>query len=203
VPPGGANPPDIYDPTDAAYAAARLLCANGAEGGADLPAAVFAFNHSDSYVAQVLSLAQSYGHAQAQTVAAGTPGGIAVDWAFTQIGTPYIWRGETPGVGFDCSGLVQAAYAAAGIAIACTSEAQWSGLPHVPLDQLQPGDLVFFNPNEFIPGPSGHVGIYIGSGEMVDAPHTGANVRVEQLADWPTPMSAARPAALSAATGSS
>lgn len=101
-------------------------------------------------------------------------------------GTPYRWGVETPGVGFDCSGLTQAAYAAAGIVILRTSEAQWSALPHVPLDQLEPGDLVFFGPGEFLAGLPGHVGIYTGSGEMVDAPHTGATVRIEKLPAWPT-----------------
>ena len=60
VPPGGATPPSPYDPTDAVYAAARLLCADGASGGADLSGAVYAYNHSAAYVAQVLALAQSY-----------------------------------------------------------------------------------------------------------------------------------------------
>ena len=63
----------------------------------------------------------------------------------------------------------------------------------MPLDQIQPGDLVFFNPGELLAGLPGHVGIYIGSGEMIDAPHTGATVRIENLANWPTPMGAARP----------
>ena len=181
VPPGGVSPPDIYDPTDAAYAAARLLCANGAEGGADLPAAVFAFNHSDSYVAQVLALAQSYSQAQAQTVAAGTAGGIAVDWALAQVGTPYIWGGETPGVGFDCSGLVQAAYQVAGITLPRVAQDQFDAGPQLPPGTpLEPGDLVFFGGSD---STVGHVGIYVGTegaqAMMVDAPHTGADVRVE------------------------
>ncbi len=196
VPPGGATPPSPYDPTDAVYAAARDLCTNGAQGGADIPGAVFAYNHSRAYVAEVLSYAASYA-APAPALAATGPSPTAaeaVSYALDQIGTPYRWGGETPGVGFDCSGLTQAAYAAAGIVIPRTSEAQWSALPHVPLDQLQPGDLVFFDPGEFLAGLPGHVGIYIGSGEMVDAPHTGATVRIENLASWPTPMGAARPA---------
>ncbi|HXY28165.1 MAG TPA: lytic transglycosylase domain-containing protein, partial [Acidimicrobiales bacterium] len=60
VPPGGATPPSPYDPADAVSAAARLLCANGASGGADLAGAVYAYNRSASYVAQVLALAQSF-----------------------------------------------------------------------------------------------------------------------------------------------
>ena len=61
VPPGGAIPPSPYDPVDAVYAAARDLCANGARDGADISAAVFVYNHSDSYVAAVLALAEVYG----------------------------------------------------------------------------------------------------------------------------------------------
>ena len=77
VPPGGANPPSPDDPTDAIYAAARDLCANGARDGADLSAAVFDYNHSESYVAEVLDLANSYGETAAEAVATGTAGGIA------------------------------------------------------------------------------------------------------------------------------
>ncbi|MHB1517089.1 MAG: C40 family peptidase [Acidimicrobiales bacterium] len=181
VPPGGAEPPSPYDPTDAVYAAARLLCANGAAGGTDLSAAVFAFNHSTSYVTEVLDLAQSYGQGAAGTVAAGTAGGIAVDWALGQVGTPYVWGGETPGVGFDCSGLAQAAYRAAGISLPRVAQDQFDAGPHLPAGApLEPGDLVFFGSG---PADVSHVGIYVGTtggqAYMVDAPHTGADVRVE------------------------
>jgi cell wall-associated NlpC family hydrolase len=194
VPPGGADPPSPLDPTDAIYAAVRLLCANGANDGADIPGAIYAYNHSKTYVAQVLSYAAAYAAPAAVAAAPSPAAAEAVSYALAQIGTPYRWGGETPGVGFDCSGLTQAAWAAAGIAIPRTSEAQWSALPHVPLDQIQPGDLVFFNPGDFIAGLPGHVGIYIGNDEMVDAPHAGATVRIENLATWPTPFGAARPA---------
>lgn len=60
VPPGGAQPPSPYDAVDAVFAAARLLCANGAAGGRDIAAAVYAYNHSDSYVSEVMALAQGY-----------------------------------------------------------------------------------------------------------------------------------------------
>lgn len=193
VPPGGVSPPSPLDPTDAIYAAARDLCANGAQDGTDIPGAIYAYNHSQAYVAEVLSYAAAYAAPAPSTAAPSPAAAEAVSYALAQIGTPYRWGGETPGVGFDCSGLTQAAWAAAGIAIPRTSEAQWSGLPHVPLDALSPGDLVFFNPGEFIAGLPGHVGIYIGNDEMVDAPHTGATVRIENLASWPTPMGAARP----------
>ncbi len=177
VPPGGVTPPSPYDPTDAVYAAARDLCANGAENGAELSAAVFAYNHSQTYATEVLDLAQTYGKTQAQTVAAGTAGGIAVDWALAQVGTPYIWGGETPGIGFDCSGLVQAAYKAAGIMLPRVAQDQYDATAKLGLgDPLQPGDLIFFGGG---PTDITHVGIYIGNGQMVDAPHAGAFVRVE------------------------
>ena len=189
VPPGGATPPSPYDPTDAVYAAARDLCANGAANGANLTAAVYAYNHSQSYVSEVLGLAQSYGQTQAQTVAADTAGGIAADWALAQVGTPYIWGGETSGVGFDCSGLVQAAFKVAGITLPRVAQDQYDATAKLgPGDPLEPGDLVFFGGG---PADVTHVGIYVGNSQMVDAPHTGADVRVESFpttvgASWGT-----------------
>ena len=177
TPPGGVAPPSPYDATDAVYAAARMLCANGARNGADVSAAVYSYNHSSSYVSQVLALAQSYGQTQAQTVAAARAGSVAVDWALAQVGTPYAWGGETPGVSFDCSGLVQEAYKAAGISLPRVAQDQYDATTHLtPGDPLVPGDLVFFGGG---PGDISHVGIYVGGGNMVDAPHTGADVRVE------------------------
>jgi cell wall-associated NlpC family hydrolase len=183
VPPGGANPPSPYDATDAVYAAARMLCANGGQNGANLNQAVYDYNHSQAYVTEVLDLAQTYGQTQAQTVAAGTAGGIAVDWALAQVGTPYIWGGETPGVGFDCSGLVQAAYKVAGISLPRVAQDQYDATAKLgPDDPLQPGDLIFFGSG---PTDVSHVGIYIGNGQMVDAPYTGADVRVETTPTTP------------------
>ncbi len=202
VPPGGATPPSPFDLVDAVYAAARMLCADGARGGVDVAGAVYAYNHTTGYVREVLGYAARYAGARSggslagAGALAGAPSqaaAIAVSYALSQLGTPYRWGGETPGVGFDCSGLTQAAYAAAGIPIPRTSTAQWTALPHVPLADLEPGDLVFFEPGEFTPGLPGHVGIYLGDGEMVDAPHTGTTVQVDALSGWPTPMGAARP----------
>ncbi len=186
VPPGGADPPSPYDPTDAVYAAARMLCANGAANGADLAGAIESYNHSSSYVAQVLALAQSYGGTTASLVPTGSSAGVvAAEWAMQQIGTPYVWGGETQGVGFDCSGLVQAAYRAAGVALPRVAQNQYDETAKVlPDAPLALGDLVFFGSG---PGGIDHVGLYVGvqgeSSVMVDAPFTGAVVRVDRFPD--------------------
>jgi cell wall-associated NlpC family hydrolase len=195
VPPGGAVPPTPYDPTDAVYAAARLLCADGGAGGADLSEAVYAYNHSASYVAQVLALAQTYAAGTAGVTGTGVAtavsdtgaGAIAVSWALSQIGTPYVWGGETPGVGFDCSGLVQAAYAAAGVTLPRVAQDQYDSTPKLePGAALVPGDLVFFGDG---PASIDHVGLFVGvvgnQDVMVDAPHTGADVRAEAFPATP------------------
>jgi hypothetical protein len=109
VPPHGADPPSPYDPVDAAFAAARLLCANGAAGAGELQQAIFAYNHSRAYVTQVLHIAAELASApETSPDTERTPPRIAVAFARSQVGTPYRWGGESPGVGFDCSGLVQA-----------------------------------------------------------------------------------------------
>ena len=177
VPPGGVTPPSPYDPADAVYAAARMLCANGAAGGTDVPAAVFAYNHDDAYVAEVLSLAGTFEQVAPPVVSTSTVGATAVAWALAQVGTPYIWGGETPGVGFDCSGLVQAAYNVAGVALPRVAQEQFDATPALTQGTvLQPGDLVFFGTG---PRDVSHVGLYIGvqAGRtmMVDAPHTGSS----------------------------
>jgi cell wall-associated NlpC family hydrolase len=102
----------------------------------------------------------------------------AVAWALDQLGTPYKWGGEGDG-GFDCSGLVQAAFAAAGVALPRVAQDQYDAGPLLPPGTpLEPGDLVFFGTS-----PRGivHVGIVVQVGEMVDAPHTGAVVRLEPI----------------------
>jgi cell wall-associated NlpC family hydrolase len=96
--------------------------------------------------------------------------------AMQYLGIPYVWGGATPG-GFDCSGLVMYVYAQLGISLPHYAAAQYGFGAPVSRDQLQPGDLVFFD-------GLNHVGIYIGGGEMVDAPHTGEVVKITPIADF-------------------
>jgi len=104
-----------------------------------------------------------------------------INAAYSQFGVPYKWGGEQPGVGFDCSGLTQWAYAQAGISIPRTSEAQWPVMRHVSMAQAVPGDLVFFNTPGDPQAPPNHVGIYLGGGLMIDAPYSGTVVRKDPI----------------------
>jgi cell wall-associated NlpC family hydrolase len=103
-------------------------------------------------------------------VPAGVQG--AIEAAESQLGVPYVWGGETPGVGFDCSGLVQWSFSQAGISLPRTSGAQFAATTQIPLADIEPGDLLFYGPDG-----SEHVALYIGGGTMIEAPFTGASVR--------------------------
>jgi cell wall-associated NlpC family hydrolase len=101
----------------------------------------------------------------------------AVAFAYAQIGKPYVY-GATGPDSYDCSGLVQAAWAAAGVAIPRTTFEQWDDLPHIPVSQMEPGDLIIYD-------GEGHVGMYVGDGYIIDAPHTGLDVeRVPYDESW-------------------
>ncbi|HVY09537.1 MAG TPA: bifunctional lytic transglycosylase/C40 family peptidase [Mycobacteriales bacterium] len=173
---------DTRDPADAIPAAADYLCALGVTHNAH--DALVAYNcgntgatcqtASAGYAAAVLATAASYGITEGESPVAEA----AVRAALEEIGTPYLWGGEGAG-GFDCSGLVQFAYARAGLALPRTAQDQYDATVHLTdPTSLLPGDLVFFGS-----GPRGveHVGIALGDGRMVDAPHTGAVVRVEAV----------------------
>jgi cell wall-associated NlpC family hydrolase len=111
--------------------------------------------------------------------------GAAIAFARAQLGKPYCYAGAGPGC-FDCSGLTMRAWGAAGVSMPHYSGAQYAMFPHVPLSAMLPGDLVFWGP-----GGSQHVGLYIGGGQMIAAPHTGDVVKIQAV--WGTPVGAARP----------
>jgi cell wall-associated NlpC family hydrolase len=89
----------------------------------------------------------------------------------SQLGLPYRYGGSSPATGFDCSGLTSWAWARAGVSLPRTAAAQYGATQRISVDHLQPGDLVFFS-------GLGHVGMYIGGGQMVHSPRTGKNVEV-------------------------
>ena len=104
------------------------------------------------------------GHPQAASIALG------------YLGVPYVYGGASPS-GFDCSGLVMYVYAQLGISLPHYTVAQWNATVPISSSQMQPGDLVFFD-------GLGHVGIYIGNGQFVDAPHTGSVVRIDSISGF-------------------
>lgn len=190
VPPGGANPPTPWDATDAVYAAARMLCANGAEAGTSrgVYKAIYSYNHADWYVKKVLAQAKAYAAAQPSGPGADADlsSNAIVKAAYSQLGVPYVWGGGTingkSGGGFDCSGLTSyAVYQGTGhkVALPRTSQEQRHVGTSVPRDEMQPGDLIVFNKHNW-----GHVGIYAGGNRMIDAPKPGRSVEVITLAGY-------------------
>jgi cell wall-associated NlpC family hydrolase len=125
--------------------------------------------------------------------ASASQGDIAANWALSQLGKPYQWGGAGPDT-YDCSGLTMEAWAHAGVALLHYTGYQWEEGPHVPLDQLQRGDLLFYATDNSDPATIHHVGIYIGNGMMVDAPYTGADVRIDSIYQPGVPIGAVRPA---------
>ncbi len=119
-------------------------------------------------------------------------GNIAADWALTQLGRPYQWGAAGPYT-YDCSGLTMVAWAHAGVGLLHYTGYQWVEGAHVPLDQLARGDLLFYATNNADPNTIHHVGIYIGGGDMVDAPYTGVDVRIDSIYAPGVPIGAVRP----------
>lgn len=110
------------------------------------------------------------------TVSASGRAKKAVDFAMAQLGDPYQWGGNGPNA-WDCSGLTQHAMAAAGISIPRVVGPQYAASQHIPMSQLQPGDLVFY-------ASMAHVGIYIGNGKVIHAPRPGKTVEVTGLSGF-------------------
>ena len=102
-------------------------------------------------------------------------GNDLVGIAMQYLGVPYVWGGSSPS-GFDCSGLVVYVYGQLGISLPHYTGSLWQMGSYVSRDQLEPGDLVFFN-------GLGHMGIYIGGGQFIHAPHTGDVVKISSLSD--------------------
>jgi cell wall-associated NlpC family hydrolase len=117
----------------------------------------------------------------------------ALQYARRQLGKPYEWGAEGPKT-YDCSGLTSQAWAHAGTPIPRTSQEQWARLPRVPLTDLRPGDLVIYFPE------ATHVAMYVGNGEVIEAPRTGEKVKVSPIASHPL-LGAVRPDGLPGARG--
>jgi cell wall-associated NlpC family hydrolase len=106
-------------------------------------------------------------------------GGVGAVLAFAQaqMGEPYVWGAEGPGA-WDCSGLTMKAWQQAGVYLSHYTGFQWAETRHLPISARQPGDLIFYGVSG---AASHHVGLYIGGDQMIEAPHTGANVRVSTI----------------------
>jgi cell wall-associated NlpC family hydrolase len=176
----GDGKKDPRDPADAIPAAADYLCSLGVTKNPHNALVSYNCGNSGSacqtasagYAATVLGIAASYG----STATSSPVAEQAVQIALAQLGTPYVWGGESK-AGFDCSGLVQFSYAKAGLTLPRTAQEQYDSTPHLTAGtELELGDLVFFGAG---PKAVDHVGIALGDGRMVDAPHTGADVRYD------------------------
>ena len=122
------------------------------------------------------ALAQTVAPEPTTTIAPPSRYGGVVGIAMRYLGTPYVWGGASPG-GFDCSGFVMYVFSQIGVSLPHNAAAQYGYGAPVSRDALQPGDLVFFD-------GLGHVGIYVGGGSFIHAPHTGDVVKVSSLSGW-------------------
>jgi peptidoglycan DL-endopeptidase CwlO len=120
-------------------------------------------------------------NASGDATAGGVTGAAVVNDAEQYLGVPYVYGGTDPSTGLDCSALVQRTYSDLGISLPRTSQEQATmGTAVASLAQAQPGDLVCFG------SPATHIGIYLGNNEMIDAPHTGTNVQIQQITSTPS-----------------
>jgi cell wall-associated NlpC family hydrolase len=142
-------------------------------------------------IAKLQTLRTKYGRQPTAVSAPTTPppyvagkAGVAVTFAYAQIGKPYVWASAGPS-SFDCSGLTMAAWGAAGVSLPHNAAEQWNSMAHLTRSALQPGDLVFYS-------SLGHVAIYVGNGQVIHAPSTGDHVRLASV-DMTRPYGYGRP----------
>ena len=168
--------------------AAKRQAALAAEAAAAAAAAARAGQQSAVLAGSASGQAVSYPDGPASS----QQGNIAADWALSKIGAPYQWGGAGPYT-YDCSGLAMVAWAHAGVGLLHYTGDQWvEGVP-VSLGSLERGDLLFYATDNADPATIHHVGIYIGGGTMVDAPHTGVDVRIDSIYAPGDPIGAVRP----------
>ncbi|MCA1676448.1 MAG: C40 family peptidase, partial [Actinobacteria bacterium] len=176
--------PQVAPPQDSAPTAmttARRLCADGRGTSTDAgwESAVRSVGEGTAYVHRVLAAATVYATVIQAGVSLSPAARAAVDFAIDQIGLPYVWGGNGPhqgDPGFDCSGLTKAAYATSGVELPRTAHTQFFATRRLSVQEaLQPGDLLFWgDPSIKIH----HVGLYIGNGQMINAPTFNMPVQV-------------------------
>jgi len=176
---------------EAAAAAAQRANAsnNAANGGSNAAAGAGVARGGGSTGAGTTSATPATPAAPAPAPSVPAPSsmsGVAIGAAQGQLGVPYKFAASTPGVAFDCSGLTKYAWGKAGVSLPHQSAAQFASTPHVPRDQAQPGDLIFYY------SPIGHVGIYLGGGSMIHAPATGDVVKIVSVT-WSKVVGVSRP----------
>jgi cell wall-associated NlpC family hydrolase len=147
---------------------AKLAASQSAQKAANRPASP---PQSSSGGAPVATTPSPVATVPPPPLAGGVAG--AIQAAEGEVGVPYLWGGASPSAGFDCSGLIMWAYAQVGISLPHYSGAQYNATVHIPLSDIQPGDLIFEGPQG-----SEHEAMYVGGGQMIEAPHTGAFVRI-------------------------
>lgn len=199
----GDGKKDIWDPTDAIASAANYDCAlakdvakvpgdrqdnllaayNAGPYAVEKYNGVPPYKETQGYVKNIKALARSFTAPTAPVEVSQQSAG-AIYFAQTKLGTLYLWGGDglaSQNGRFDCSGLSKAAFESVGIILPRVANDQWYAGPHPSRDQLRPGDLVFFATDLNDPRSIHHVGIYVGGGYMINAPHTNAVIRYDKI----------------------
>ncbi|MGW1076198.1 C40 family peptidase [Streptomyces sp. NPDC002537] len=151
------------------------------------------YDETQGYVKEIRTLARSFAKPVSRVAPSQQAAG-AIYYAQEKLGTPYLWGGDgtaEDGGRFDCSGLTKAAYESVGITLPRVANDQWNAGAHPKRDELLPGDLVFFAYDLKDPRSIHHVGLYVGGGHMINAPHTGALIRFDSI-DTPDYIGATR-----------